>query len=59
MDYGAPVGNIRLGRRFTPEELKEIASGVSPEDIVERCAPPPRRVLSQEEMYEQLFGGDE
>lgn len=49
--YGRPVGNLRMGRRFTAEELQRIADGEDPEVIV-AAAPPP---LTREEMYALLF----
>lgn len=52
--YGHPAGNLRMGRRFSPEELARIEAGTDPEEIV-KAAPPP---LTREEMYSILFGGD-
>lgn len=53
--YGRPVGNLRMGRRFTAEELQRIAGGEDPEVIV--AAVPPS--LTREEMYAALFGEEE
>ncbi len=52
---GRPVGSLRLGRRFTAEELAQVAAGVPVDAVVETAGvlPPP---LTREEMYASLFG---
>lgn len=51
--HGRPVGSVVLGRRFADDELKSIEMG----EILEcECNPTTQRiVLSQQEIYEQLF----
>lgn len=48
---GSPSGNIRMGRRFTSDELARIAAGESIEAIVVAAG----RIPTREEMYAALF----
>jgi hypothetical protein len=49
---GRPVGNLTLGRRFTENELAEIASGTDVSALVARAP----KLKTREEMYQDLFG---
>jgi hypothetical protein len=48
---GRPVGSIKIGRRFTDEEMARIDNG---EDIDAIVASAPR-LKTREEMYQDLF----
>ena len=49
---GRPVGNLRLGRRYTAEEFTRLSTGTTVETII---ASGPRQ-LTREEFYTQAFG---
>ena len=48
---GTPSGNVRMGRRFTSDELARIAAGECVEAIVAAAG----RIPTREEMYAALF----
>lgn len=56
--YGRPVGSIEMGRRFTRPEILSILRGRNPAEIIEANRAPARVVLTQEEMYANLFGAE-
>lgn len=50
--FGLPVGNVKLGRRFSEDEKRRFEAGESLESILRTAPRPPTR----EEMYAALFG---
>jgi hypothetical protein len=49
-----PVGNVKLGRRFTHQEVIRLQSGETLEEVVGTLSN--KVVLSEEDIYNALFG---
>lgn len=51
---GRPVGNVKIGRRFTAHEIVAVAAGLLA-DVVSAAGRP----MTREEAYNTLFAAEE